>query len=390
MNLLKLITTVSVLSLSISLHATSRPPQFVNMAFDGSKSLRMWKYTTEFATQENIKFTYFISGVYFVDDANKHIYQGPNRAAGSSDIGFGGNSNSVKARNSWVQHAYQLGHEIASHANGHFNGGLWNSNEWDSELRQFEYLLTQSQANYGGADNRVWNRGLMKDMIGFRAPLLGRNNPMYQALQQNGYRYDTSSVRPANQWPTRINALWDFPLASLKMNDSGKTTLSMDYNMYVAQSNGVKGEEAFFNQWEEEVYQTYLKYFKANYLGNRAPLHIGHHFSLWNGGIYWRALQRFAQTVCQIPEVICGTYTDLVNFLERQNARDLQDYQAGRFTRASLQSLPPEFINVSRVNWSEESISLKELRELEKHVCPAEAHKDDGVEEGFIGNGTYL
>jgi hypothetical protein len=171
---------------------------------------------------------------------------------------------------------------------------------------------------------------------------------------------------------------------------SNKRTLSMDYNMYVAQSGGRKGNEANFNQWENEVVDTYLKYFKANYLGNRAPLDIGHHFSLWNGGIYWRAMKRFAKEVCSIPEVVCGTYTDMANFLERQSPADLRDYQNGNFPKATANHLPESVIRASDVDWEDEVLTPEIIAELESQVCPSEAHKDDGVEEEEIPDGIYL
>ena len=75
-----------ILLFSTVVHAVDRPPQFVNLAFDGSKSLKMWQRTLEFAEQENIKFTYFISGVYFLSNGDASFYSGPRRRAGRSDI----------------------------------------------------------------------------------------------------------------------------------------------------------------------------------------------------------------------------------------------------------------------------------------------------------------
>ena len=40
---------------------------------------------------------------------------------------------------------------------------------------------------------------------------------------------------------------------------------------------------------------TYLDYFNANYTGNRAPLHIGHHFTDYQRGAYREALKTFAR-----------------------------------------------------------------------------------------------
>ncbi len=385
---------ISLLLISGNLsQAVDRPPQFINLAFDGSKSTRMWQETTRFAQQHNIKFTYFISGVYFLSNQNRNSYQGPGRSAGRSDIGFGGTAEDIQIRNQWVEHAYRSGHEIASHANGHFNGSSWSAQSWLNELIQFENFLQAAPSQYGGfRQPRNWQRYVDRNLVGFRAPLLGKSSGMYQALQNQGYVYDTSRVEAATYWPRVVNGLWNFPLASLRMAYSNKRTLSMDYNMYVAQSGGSAGSSANYQQWENEVYETYLRYFKNNYIGNRAPIDIGHHFSLWNGGIYWRAMQRFAQTVCHLPEVVCGTYTELVHFLNRNNDK-IASYQAGSFPRASVDQLPPSLQRISlhqKSDFYNETMTPELIEELESQVCPSEAHLEEDEFTTIIPDGIAI
>lgn len=167
----------------------------------------MWKRTTDFAELENIKFTYFISGVYFLSNADATFYDGPRVRPGRSAIGFGKEPSQVTARNSWVQAAFNAGHEMASHANGHYDGTPWSLSEWSDELRQFESILFWSQQKYGGASTENWQNGVLNNIIGFRAPLLGRNEDMFKALLVNGYTYDTSRVRAANHWPKKVDGV---------------------------------------------------------------------------------------------------------------------------------------------------------------------------------------
>ena len=48
------------------------------------------------------------------------------------------------------------------------------------------------------------------------------------------------------------------------------------------------------------AYEAFLASFdRPNIDGERVPLQIGFHFTLMNGGAYWRALERFAETVCR-------------------------------------------------------------------------------------------
>ena len=81
---------------------------------------------------------------------------------------------------------------------------------------------------------------------------------------------------------------------------------------------------------------TYLHYFKTNYAGNRAPLHIGHHFFAYQNGAYNEALKSFARSICGLPEVRCVTYAKLADFMDRQNPETLAAYRKGDFARAPL------------------------------------------------------
>ena len=43
---------------------------------------------------------------------------------------------------------------------------------------------------------------------------------------------------------------------------------------------------------------------------------IDNHFSQWNDGIYWEAMKEFARKVCDLPNVRCSTFSDLVKYME--------------------------------------------------------------------------
>ncbi len=361
-----------------------RPPQYVSLAFDGSKSTEMWKSTLDFAARNDVKFTYFVSSVYFIDNGNKRTYVAPKLGAGKSAIGFGGTAADIKARNSWMEKAIAQGHEMAGHANGHFDGGKWSLTDWLNELAQFQLFMFEAP-NYGGVKNlKLWDYAYSNPNFGFRAPQLGHNANMFKALKSSGYKYDTSKIKRMDQWPVKNSeGLWEFALAGIKLSRSGKSTASMDYNLYVAQSGGVKGNSKNFQAWEDEVFETYMNYFKNNYLGNRAPIDIGHHFSLWNGGIYWNAMQRFAQTVCNLPEVVCGTYQDLLSFVEKKSSSTLNAYQAGNFKKMSSNAMPAILHRTSTVNHTGE-LNAKELDILQHQLCPPEAHDEDSEEIKFV------
>lgn len=314
--------------------AAERPPQFVMIAFDGSKSTRMWDRTLAFAKeQRTVKFTYFISGVYFIADLEKHNYTEPSKGKGISAIGFGGKPSVVIQRLKKVVRAIEEGHEIGSHGNGHFDGGAYTENQWNVENSQFKEILKNAWKHELGSKPSWWDNYVENDIVGFRAPHLEVGKGLTKSLETLKYKYDTSDIRNMNYWPTLDASLLDFPLASVKIVGSGKNTISMDYNFYVVQSNAERAPDENLGEFEQEMLQTYKAYFNNNYYGSRAPVDIGHHFSLWNKGIYWSALKKFANWACRKEEVICGTYSDLATYIKNQAPEVLAEVQLGRFPK---------------------------------------------------------
>ena len=170
---------------------------------------------------------------------------------------------------------------------------------------------------------------------GFRAPYLAAGPGLYGALKASGFRYDASRVSPADAWPEKVDGLWRFNLAPLKINGSRRATLSMDFNFFMAQSRA-RNEPSQQDLYGEQMLATYLDYFKASYTGNRAPLHIGHHFAPMQGGIYHDALKTFARMVCGLPEVRCISYEKLADVMDKLAPETLAAYRNGDFLRAEL------------------------------------------------------
>ena len=88
-----------------SLHAAevARPPQFVMLAFDNCTELTRWQDLTDFAAEmdragKRVRFTFFVSGINYVEDANRGVYQGPGQRRGYSNINFGGPTEDVRKR----------------------------------------------------------------------------------------------------------------------------------------------------------------------------------------------------------------------------------------------------------------------------------------------------
>lgn len=171
-----LLTALVIAPLSLPRAASAqervkRPPQFVLLSFDGSKDNKFWRESRAFAKKHNVRFTYFISGVYFLTRAERKVYREPKRGPGRSAIGYVGTKEDIADRLNQLWLAFSEGHEIASHANGHFDGSSYNARMWNSELKQFGSLLQRAWAKYSKTKvPKGFSNMFERSIIGLRAP----------------------------------------------------------------------------------------------------------------------------------------------------------------------------------------------------------------------------
>lgn len=326
----------------------ARPPQYVVVSFDGSKSINMWKETRRISKDVGGSFTYFLSGVYFISSADKMLYRPPTLKQGRSDIGFGRNSADIAERVSQVDQAIREGAEMGSHVNGHFDGSKWTYGDWSSEFEQFHSFINKvffnnPRINLPSLASR-WEVGLSGQLRGFRAPLLAINNQSDRVLSDFGYLYDASRVAEPTKWPYQIGTVWQFPLAVIPIAGTAKKTISMDYNFYY-QDSKAKDDLANASFYEDRYYQSLLNHFNKNYYGNRAPINVGNHFANWNGGAYFKGLLRFATEVCgnkaKYPEVECLNYKAMVEKLNEAGASQIIAWEKGKFPVLQQNSASP-------------------------------------------------
>src|SRR5262245_4927838 len=161
---------------TVALAGVERPPQFVVMAFDNCSELERWQELSEFAADLNrdaarVHFTFFVSASNFIPDARRGSYEGPGARRGTSRINFGGSAQDVRKRIEYASALYRDGHEIASHAVGHFNGASWSASEWGKEFRAFGSILDNAVAHRDVAEPRAPEFSA-RQIAGFRAPYL--------------------------------------------------------------------------------------------------------------------------------------------------------------------------------------------------------------------------
>jgi peptidoglycan/xylan/chitin deacetylase (PgdA/CDA1 family) len=322
----------------------ARPPQFVAIAFDNCGEIERWREWRDFAAEmtasgKPLQLTFFVSGINFLAQANRAIYVPPQNPRGTSRINFGGSAEDVRERAALINALVAQGHEIGSHAVGHFDGRGWSQADWAREFQMFDELFRNTGPNNGlpAADGFAFP---LSKIVGFRAPYLATSENLYGNLRGGRFRYDTSGVSEPDAWPVKKGGIWRFNLANIRLNGAGRKTLSMDYNFLVAQSLGI-ASAANREHFARQMLQSYLDYFHASYAGNRAPIHIGHHFSDYQNGAYREALKTFARSVCGLPEVRCTTYTALADYMDRQSAETLVAYQSGTFRRGAQPEAAP-------------------------------------------------
>lgn len=321
--------------------ATERPPQFIVFSFDNCTEIERWRELTGFAQEmnrdgEKVQFTFFVSGTNFLADKKRSLYSAPHNSPGTSRIGFGGTQDDIRKRIEMINLARKQGHEIGSHAVGHFDGRTWSAADWNREFETHRSLFQNIARNNELEESESFTV-LANEITGFRAPYLSTSAGLFEAQRQNKFTYDASGVGHAQEWPEKKDGIWRFNLASLKIAGSGKMTLSMDYNFYVADS-GAFNDPKRHPIFREQMLNTYMNYLRVNYTGNRAPLHIGHHFSTFQGDVYNQALLSFARSVCGLPEVKCVTYAKLTQFMEGLSPETLAAYRKGDFPRATFPS----------------------------------------------------
>ncbi len=307
---------------------SGKPPQFIVLSFDGSQSQHMWQDTRAFAQKMNaegkpLHFTYFVSGVYFLLPQFASVYHPPKLPVGSSAIGYALSPQDLFDRIRQVNGAISEGHEIGSHANGHFDGSNWSVADWDQEFNEFNKLLFHWRENNhleNASDDAKLNLQ-PNDVVGFRAPLLAKDPALYQNVADHHFVYDSSKVtEKIDEWPHKDNhGIWWIALPDIPMARTSFRVIAMDYNFYSIQSGARDRAHQPSQLWKtyyQQMLDSYVNYFDHNYATTRAPIIIGHHFSLWNDGVYWQVMQDFAEQECGKPEVYCVTFKELVRYME--------------------------------------------------------------------------
>ncbi|WP_040676981.1 polysaccharide deacetylase [Nitratireductor pacificus] len=291
------------------------PPQYVIISFDGALHLEQWQRSRALGQETGARFTFFLSCVYLLSPETRRAYQAPGMARGRSNVGSGYSRADVEGRLSQIWTARAEGHEIASHACGHFDGKDWSAADWEAEFDQFTAIAANAwKLNGIDGEPKGWQDFVRKDIRGFRAPYLSSSPALFAALGARGFDYDASTVSSGPVLPRTRGGVTRFSLPLIPEGPREKQVIAMDYNLYVRHSGGKEKPENA-SAFEERAYQAFMTSFEKEYAGKRTPVQLGFHFTLMNDGAYWNAMERFARDVCIRKDVRCVSYRD---YLDRQ------------------------------------------------------------------------
>ncbi|WP_134006753.1 hypothetical protein [Kribbella sp. VKM Ac-2566] len=295
-----------------------KPPLFVVVSFDGAGDLALWARWRAVAKQVNARMTFFLSGPYLYPGDRRTDYKPPYKKPGASDIGWGDTA-SILGRTKVLREAIAEGHEIGTHANGHFCGatgiGRWTTAQWTAELGAFDRMVRTGPALAAGkAVEPPFDPATVK---GMRTPCLEGNRPAYRlAMAQRGMLYDASAPGYI-AWPKKADGLWNFPLESVTLAGTARKTLTMDYNLWFAQTEARKAPIAEAPALKAQVLATYRQALAKSRASGNPPLFLGNHFNRWNNSVYSDALTAFVTETCKQPDVRCVSNMELASWLAK-------------------------------------------------------------------------
>lgn len=190
-----------------------------------------------------------------------------------------------------VRTIQQRGVELGSHGVRHVDGRDWDQEAWTRELDDHSRILALHE---------------LAPPVGMRAPFLGANAEYFRELQERRFRYDTSRVLSRGpRWPARVrrpdgsdSLVWEFALPRVELS-GGRHSVFFDLTLRNRHHVG-----------DEEYEALARRLFERTYRGSRAPVLLSGH------GNYMRPTLSLVRRVCGLPDVRCGTFAELADYMD--------------------------------------------------------------------------
>ncbi|PWE57570.1 polysaccharide deacetylase [Metarhizobium album] len=292
--------------------------QLLLISFDGAHDNALWQKSRDMAKRTGARFTYFLSCTFLMNADARKAYQAPGHKKGRSNVGFAQSGEEIRTRLDHIWNAHLEGHDIGSHACGHFDGKDWTKTEWTAEFRTFRQTLAAVWQGIGlkAEEPAAWQDFVTHGIVGFRAPYLSTSKALTDAETADGFLYDASLVTKGPRPPAEQDGLVRFGLPLIPEGPQQRPVIGMDYNLFVRHSVGIENPSRS-QEFEERTYAAFKAAFDKQYDGERIPLQLGFHFVEMNGGAYWRALDRLLSDVCHRSDVACVTYPEAIRRMKQ-------------------------------------------------------------------------
>lgn len=291
----------TILTLLLLLSCTQLNAKPILISFDGSDYLDRWEDTLNFAKENGVKFTYFISAPYFKTESEeaKNPYWALTELTDKCLIKPRKDDqiNSIILRGEYVDRAIREGHDIGSHLCGHYDGRPWTHEQWQKEFGWFKWAL----------GDRI------KYVVGCRAPYLCINKDYFRVMHEFGYKYDSSTLStriPVYADSGVADVIREIPIKKMKVIADGykytgpKTCAPFDCDFIVLVQYSLfpdtKPFESIINCTDPHILEEMKKiedvFFDTlcyDYLNTTYPTQICLHFQKRSGDSYMRAMKRF-------------------------------------------------------------------------------------------------
>ena len=281
-----------------------KPPQFIVTSFDGLPDTELLR----FSRNHPARFTFFVSSVYFVTDAEGKLYRAPGRRPGQSRLGFGGDAAHVARNRALTLEAIALGHEVGSHGNGHFSGAAYSRQAWEGEMRYF------------AEQTLPWIRRRFPEFapLGFRAPGLDTSRALPGVLLDFRFEYASNTYDRRTARPRSPGGRpYELPISVVRVLNGRRSILAMDYNIQVVHEEAGR---RFASVRYADTREAYRRLLDDRLRTDRSPIHLAHHTGPVVATDYRFALLDFLSDACGQAEVLCVRCIDLVRWYERCGA----------------------------------------------------------------------
>ena len=216
------------------------------------------------------------------------------------------------------------GHEIASHAVGHFNGSGWSAAEWAKEFRAFNDVAAKVGPNNGFGD-AVKLAFPLTEIRGFRAPYLAKSAGLFTAL-----RNAASATTPAASAGACL-AAEDRRRLALRSRQSAHQRQRQGHDLDGLQFPGRavrrlpepgsrRAARSSASRWCRPISIISRRIMPA--IARRCT--SGIISPTISTAPIARRCKTFARTVCGLPEVRCTTYAQLADFMDAQHPTRLR------------------------------------------------------------------